>query len=146
MLRSLSIRRSPTAYSLPLPRGRRMRRGWRSSSPCWVLVSRSDTRVAICTAGNDGVSSARPRMLPSSAQPSGLCVKQDILRQDRRVGRSDVWLPSLGFGAAAIGNLYSAVTAAAAMDAVTAALNSGVYYFDTAPLYGFGLSETRLGL
>jgi D-threo-aldose 1-dehydrogenase len=85
-------------------------------------------------------------MLPSSAKPSGLCVNQDILWQDRRVGESEVWLPPLGFGAAAIGNLYSAVTAADAMDAVTAALNSGVHYFDTAPLYGFGLSETRLGL
>lgn len=54
-------------------------------------------------------------------------------------------LPSLGFGGAAIGNLYAATTDAAAREVVEAALAAGVGYFDTAPHYGFGLSETRLG-
>lgn len=53
--------------------------------------------------------------------------------------------PALGFGAAAIGNLYQAVSDAAAHEAVRAALAQGVRYFDTAPYYGFGLSESRLG-
>ena len=50
----------------------------------------------------------------------------------------------LGLGAAPLGNLYAAVTdkdADATLDAVWAA---GIRYFDTAPLYGLGLSETRL--
>jgi D-threo-aldose 1-dehydrogenase len=51
----------------------------------------------------------------------------------------------LGFGAATLGNLYSELTDAAAEAAVQAALESGVTYFDTAPSYGFGLSEARLG-
>jgi D-threo-aldose 1-dehydrogenase len=54
-------------------------------------------------------------------------------------------LPPLGFGGAAIGNLYAATTDAAARAVVEAALAAGVGYFDTAPHYGFGLSETRLG-
>jgi len=51
----------------------------------------------------------------------------------------------LGFGAGAIGNLYREIADAEATDAVRAALGKGVRYFDTAPHYGFGLSERRLG-
>jgi len=54
-------------------------------------------------------------------------------------------LPRLGFGGAAVGNLYKAVSDAAAREVVETALAAGVRYFDTAPHYGFGLSETRLG-
>lgn len=52
---------------------------------------------------------------------------------------------SLGFGAAPIGNLYRPVPDTQALDAVAAAVNGGIRYFDTAPFYGFGLSEKRLG-
>jgi D-threo-aldose 1-dehydrogenase len=51
----------------------------------------------------------------------------------------------LGFGGGAIGNLYREVTDADAAAAMRAALEQGVTYFDTAPHYGFGLSERRLG-
>ncbi|HWG27120.1 aldo/keto reductase [Actinospica sp.] len=54
-------------------------------------------------------------------------------------------LSRLGFGAAPIGNLFSAVDDEAARAAVDAAWESGVRYFDTAPHYGLGLSERRLG-
>jgi D-threo-aldose 1-dehydrogenase len=54
-------------------------------------------------------------------------------------------VPTLGFGAAAIGNLYNAVTEEAAEAAVAAAYRLGVRFFDTAPYYGYGLSEQRLG-
>lgn len=50
-----------------------------------------------------------------------------------------------GFGAAVIGNLYRAVPDEIAGDAIQAAWDSGVRYFDTAPHYGLGLSEERLG-
>lgn len=53
--------------------------------------------------------------------------------------------PRLGFGAAPIGNLGRAVTEEAAQAAVDAAWACGVRYFDTAPHYGLGLSEQRLG-
>lgn len=52
----------------------------------------------------------------------------------------------LGFGAGAIGNLYRQVSDVDAAAAVGAALDCGLPYFDTAPHYGFGLSEKRLGL
>lgn len=53
---------------------------------------------------------------------------------------------ALGFGAAGIGNLYRAVDDAAAQATVEAAWAGGIRYFDTAPHYGLGLSERRLGL
>jgi D-threo-aldose 1-dehydrogenase len=52
---------------------------------------------------------------------------------------------ALGFGGGAIGNLYREVTDVDAAAAMRAALRHGVTYFDTAPHYGFGLSERRLG-
>jgi len=55
-------------------------------------------------------------------------------------------IPSrLGFGGAAIGNLFTAVDDEGARAAVDAAWESGFRYFDTAPHYGLGLSERRLG-
>ncbi|MFT4089749.1 MAG: aldo/keto reductase [Asticcacaulis sp.] len=51
----------------------------------------------------------------------------------------------LGFGAAAIGNLYQRVEAPVAQAAVAAALEAGIGYFDVAPHYGQGLAERRLG-
>ncbi|PLR21936.1 pyridoxal 4-dehydrogenase [Caulobacter zeae] len=54
-------------------------------------------------------------------------------------------LPRLGFGGAAVGNLYAAVSDTQAQAVINAALAAGIRYFDTAPHYGFGLSETRHG-
>ena len=54
-------------------------------------------------------------------------------------------LPELGFGGAQIGNLYRATTDEEAAEAVAAAWDAGIRYFDTAPHYGLGLSERRLG-
>ena len=54
-------------------------------------------------------------------------------------------LGPVGFGGAPIGNLYPAVDDAAAAAAVHAAWEAGIRYFDTAPHYGLGLSERRLG-
>ena len=58
---------------------------------------------------------------------------------------SRVALPPLGVGTAAIGNLYAAVAEAEAEETIRAALEAGITYFDTAPHYGFGLAERRLG-
>lgn len=53
---------------------------------------------------------------------------------------------ALGFGAAPIGNLYQEVDESVAVAVVQTAFDAGIRYFDTAPHYGFGLSEQRLGL
>jgi D-threo-aldose 1-dehydrogenase len=50
----------------------------------------------------------------------------------------------MGFGTAPIGNLLGTVTEKAAQDTLEAAWKAGMRYYDTAPLYGAGLSETRL--
>lgn len=50
----------------------------------------------------------------------------------------------LGFGSAPIGNLFRAISDDEAHAVLDAAWAGGVRYFDTAPLYGLGLSETRL--
>jgi D-threo-aldose 1-dehydrogenase len=51
----------------------------------------------------------------------------------------------LGLGCAPLGNLYSAVSDDDAQHTVDAAWAAGLRFFDTAPLYGNGLSETRIG-
>ncbi len=58
-------------------------------------------------------------------------------------GRLDVTL--LGFGGAPLGNLYTAISEAEAQATLDAAWEAGIRLFDTAPLYGFGLSEERFG-
>ncbi|MER5519981.1 aldo/keto reductase [Streptomyces sp. NPDC002763] len=61
------------------------------------------------------------------------------------LGRSGVQIGPLGLGAAVIGNLYTEVSDQQAHDTVTTAWQRGIRYFDTAPHYGLGLSERRLG-
>lgn len=57
----------------------------------------------------------------------------------------DEGLNPLGFGAASIGNLYRVVSDAQAQQTLAAAWDGGIRYYDTAPHYGLGLSEKRLG-
>jgi D-threo-aldose 1-dehydrogenase len=63
----------------------------------------------------------------------------------RPLGRTGLSVPELGFGAAPLGNLYRTISDAEAHDALDAALAAGLGYVDTAPYYGFGLSERRVG-
>lgn len=69
------------------------------------------------------------------------------LRHNERVrlGTSRALATRLGFGGAAIANMYKSVSDAEALAAFNAAWDSGLRYFDTAPYYGWGLSERRLG-
>ncbi|MEU1476632.1 aldo/keto reductase [Streptomyces sp. NPDC005760] len=61
------------------------------------------------------------------------------------LGRSGVPVSGLAFGGAVIGNLFHEVSDEQAHEAVDAAWQSGIRYFDTAPHYGLGLAERRLG-
>jgi len=61
------------------------------------------------------------------------------------VSRLRVPMPLAGFGAAQLGNLFRETSDAEAADAVDAAWAAGIRYYDTAPHYGLGLSERRLG-
>jgi len=51
----------------------------------------------------------------------------------------------LGFGTAPLGNMFRAIPDDEALATVEAAWDHGIRYFDTAPFYGAGLAETRLG-
>lgn len=63
----------------------------------------------------------------------------------RPLGGSPVLVTELSFGGAAIGNLYTEVSDDDARAAIDAAWEGGIRTFDTAPHYGLGLSERRLG-
>jgi D-threo-aldose 1-dehydrogenase len=62
-----------------------------------------------------------------------------------RLGRTSLTVTALGFGATAIGGMYTEVSEDAARDAVAAAWEAGLRYFDAAPQYGRGNGEVRLG-
>src|SRR4051812_23203862 len=59
--------------------------------------------------------------------------------------RRGVPLTRIGFGSAPLGNLFREVSAETASETVEAAWDAGIRYFDTAPHYGVGLAERRLG-
>jgi D-threo-aldose 1-dehydrogenase len=63
----------------------------------------------------------------------------------REIRRTGVQLTTLGFGAAPIAGLYRLVDEATARATIDVAWEGGIRYFDTAPHYGLGLSERRLG-
>lgn len=65
--------------------------------------------------------------------------------QQRKIQNTSVALTELGFGASVIGNIYRVTPVEDATAAVDAAWEAGLRYFDTAPHYGLGLSERRLG-
>lgn len=63
----------------------------------------------------------------------------------RRVGSTALEITEVSFGGAAIGGLYRACPREAGMQTLQVAWDGGLRYFDTAPFYGFGLSERRFG-
>jgi D-threo-aldose 1-dehydrogenase len=65
--------------------------------------------------------------------------------EKQKIGTNGLEVTLMGLGGAAFGNIYAAIEDHSAVDAMASAYRLGVRYFDTAPLYGFSLSETRLG-
>ncbi|MET3665099.1 aldo/keto reductase [Caulobacter sp. 1776] len=63
----------------------------------------------------------------------------------REIRRTGLPLSVLGLGAASVGNLYRPVSDGEARATLAAALDAGLTYVDTAPRYGHGLSERRVG-
>ena len=63
----------------------------------------------------------------------------------RPLGRTDLPVCQMGFGGAPLGNLYAEFSDEEARATVSAAYDAGIRLFDTAPLYGYGLSEHRIG-
>jgi D-threo-aldose 1-dehydrogenase len=65
--------------------------------------------------------------------------------QHKRLGRTDLTLSTFGFGSTALGNIYAPTTEQESIATLDAAHAAGIRYFDTAPLYGHGLAELRVG-
>jgi D-threo-aldose 1-dehydrogenase len=63
----------------------------------------------------------------------------------RRLGQTALHLPVIGFGSAHIGELYRKVPEADSQATLAAAWDNGIRYYDTAPWYGRGLAEHRMG-
>lgn len=62
-----------------------------------------------------------------------------------KLGKTDLLVTRMGMGGAALGGLYHVVSDEAAGETVEAAWRRGINLFDTAPLYGHGRSEERMG-
>ena len=65
--------------------------------------------------------------------------------RERKFGRTGLVVTDMGFGAAPIGNFLKPISEEVSDAMVNRAWAAGIRYFDTAPLYGHGLSELRLG-
>lgn len=65
--------------------------------------------------------------------------------QKRRLGRVDLEVTAFAFGAAPIGNIFRPITEQESDAMVQHAWDAGVRFYDTAPMYGHGLSELRTG-
>ncbi len=68
-----------------------------------------------------------------------------MLINKRKIGKTDIMVSELAFGTAPLGGWPIAVTDESAENSLKAAWDQGIRYFDTAPLYGSGMSEIRLG-
>jgi D-threo-aldose 1-dehydrogenase len=80
-----------------------------------------------------------------SASPSPLSVDKMVTLATRPLLKRPIRLTEISLGCAQLGNLYRAITDDQARATVDTAWEQGVRYFDTAPHYGLGLSERRLG-
>ncbi len=69
----------------------------------------------------------------------------NLLSSLRAVGETELSLPAFGLGTAHLGELFAPVAEADARATLEAAWDGGVRLFDTAPWYGRGLSEHRVG-
>jgi D-threo-aldose 1-dehydrogenase len=63
----------------------------------------------------------------------------------RRVGRTALQIARLGLGTAPLGDMYTTLPEPQAQETIRAALAHGINFIDTAPYYGLGKSEERIG-
>ena len=80
-----------------------------------------------------------------SAATSPLSALPTRTLSERTLGRTGLNVTTLGFGCPPLGDIYEVLDDQTALDTVKAAADSGVTLFDTAPFYGQGMAEHRLG-
>ncbi len=69
-----------------------------------------------------------------------MSVRPFVTRGERKLD-----FTALGFGGAPLGNMHRVLSESEAHETLETAWQAGIRYFDTAPLYGHGISETRMG-
>src|SRR5262249_45341319 len=119
--------------------GADFRRG--DGDPLIPLPPWAERRFGLTAQAGQALLPKRPFSI-MNAMSAGVLFGREIERAAVKLA-AEAW--RLGFGAAPIGNLYESVSDLQARNAVREALRAGIRYFDTAPHYGFGLSESRLG-
>jgi D-threo-aldose 1-dehydrogenase len=65
--------------------------------------------------------------------------------EKRKFGRVDLEVTAFGFGTAPVGNIFREIEEKTSDDMFQCAWDAGIRYYDTAPMYGHGLSELRTG-
>ena len=65
--------------------------------------------------------------------------------ETRKIGKSDAVVTRLGLGGAPFGDLFENLSEAAVQQTLQAAWDGGIRYYDSAPFYGYGKSEHRVG-
>ena len=65
--------------------------------------------------------------------------------RSREIGKTGIALSELGFGGGGIGEFFVRIPDRQAEETLAALWEGGVRFYDTAPLYGYGLSELRIG-
>ncbi|HUS98178.1 MAG TPA: aldo/keto reductase [Hyphomicrobiaceae bacterium] len=73
------------------------------------------------------------------------CTSQLAALPKRPLGRTGIEVTALGFGSAPLGDIYEILDDDAAIRTVERAADNGITLFDTAPLYGQGSAEHRVG-
>lgn len=68
------------------------------------------------------------------------------MESNRQIANTQMYVPKFGFGSAPIANMYSDIPDAQAIETIQYAIQVGINFIDTAPHYGAGLSEERIGL
>jgi len=66
--------------------------------------------------------------------------------EKRKLGKTDLELPVVGFGASSLGQEFRQVKLDEALESVRVALDLGMNFIDTSPFYGRGMSEVLLGI
>lgn len=84
-------------------------------------------------------------MSPGTAKAAHSGDVNEVPLVTRPLSKRPLLISELSLGCAQLGNLYQAITDDQSRATIDAAWDQGVRYFDTAPHYGLGLSERRLG-
>src|SRR5436309_7312466 len=128
-------------------------------SPAWTpsVSPRSVRRLmrrtgppgrSVCWSTDGGLDDTIRLVRPSTSTDRHLPWRSDVPidpAERRPLGRTGLTATPLGFGGAPIGGLYRPVADDDAIAVVRRAWDLGIRLFDTAPLYGYGASERRVG-